>query len=135
MVTDATNSLQLHFTPTKNGLYYTLRGPSSDGQEKWSLVNTISDNKDMYTKREVKAAARSRRFQNIIMFPRINGHLGSTAVGPYCSSILRSARYRTIPSEHAHTLFVEADKLTQLRLIRLSVPPRGRFAFSRINIR
>jgi len=69
MVTDATNSLQLHFTPTKNGLYYTLRGPSSDGQEKWSLVNTISDNKDMYTKREVKAAARARRFQNIIMFP------------------------------------------------------------------
>jgi hypothetical protein len=48
-----------------------------------------------------------------------------TAVGPYCSSILR-ARHRTIPSEHAHTLFVEADKLTQLRLIRLSAPPRGR---------
>jgi hypothetical protein len=51
--------------------------------------------------------------------------IGVSAVGPYCSSILR-ARYRTIPSEHAHTLFVEADKLTQLRLIRLSAPPRGR---------
>jgi hypothetical protein len=30
------------------------------------------------------------------------------AVGPYCSSILW-ARYHTIPSEHAHMLFVEAD--------------------------
>ena len=56
VVTDATNSLELHFKPTKNGLY-TLRGPSSDGQEKWSFVNTISDNKDIYTKREVKATA------------------------------------------------------------------------------
>ena len=50
-VTDATNSLRLHFKPTKNGLY-ALRGPSSDGQEKWSFINsTVSDNKDMYTKR------------------------------------------------------------------------------------
>ena len=57
VVTDATNSLKLHFKPTKNGLY-ALRGLSSDGQEKWSsFVNTVSDNKDMYTKREVKAAA------------------------------------------------------------------------------
>jgi hypothetical protein len=48
---------------------YALRGPSSDGQEKWSFVNTVSNNKDMYTKLEVKDAARARRFQNIIMFP------------------------------------------------------------------
>jgi hypothetical protein len=67
VVTDAINSFTLHFKPTKNGLY-ALRGPSSDGQEKWSFVNTISDNKDMYTKREVKAATHMQRFQNIIMF-------------------------------------------------------------------
>jgi hypothetical protein len=68
VVTDATNSLKLHFKPTKNGLY-ALRGPSTDWQEKWSLVNTVSDNKNMYTKRELKAVARARQFQNIIMFP------------------------------------------------------------------
>jgi hypothetical protein len=69
MVTDATNSLQLHFKPIKNGLY-ALRGPSFNGQEKyWSFVNTISKNKDMYTKRELQAAARARKVQNIIMFP------------------------------------------------------------------
>jgi hypothetical protein len=68
VVTDATNSFTLHFKPTKNSLY-ALRGPSTDGQEKLSFVNTVSDNKDMYTKLEVKAAARARHFQNIIMFP------------------------------------------------------------------
>jgi Holliday junction resolvase len=59
VVTDATNTFKLHFKLTKNGLY-ALRGPSSDGQEKWLFVNTISDNKDMYIKREVKAAARAQ---------------------------------------------------------------------------
>ena len=34
VVTDATNSLKLHFKPTKNSLY-ALRGLSSDGPEKW----------------------------------------------------------------------------------------------------
>jgi hypothetical protein len=68
VVTDATNSFDLRFKPTKNGLY-ALRGPSSDGQEKWPFVNTVSDNKDMFTKREVKDAAIAPRFQNIIMFP------------------------------------------------------------------
>jgi hypothetical protein len=53
-------------------------------------------------------------------------NLRHRAVGPYCSSILWARYYRTIPSEHAHTLFVEADKLIQLRLIRLSAPSRGR---------
>jgi hypothetical protein len=54
--------------PTKNGLY-ALRGPSSDGQEKWSfsipsrIIRTY-----IYTKREVKGVARPQRFQNIIMF-------------------------------------------------------------------
>ena len=32
-------------------------------------MNTVSDNKNMYTKRELKAVARARQFQNIIMFP------------------------------------------------------------------
>ena len=66
VVTD-TNSLKLHFKPsTKIGLY-ALQG-SSDRQEKWSFVNTVSNNKDMYTKRKVKAAAHAQRIQNIIMF-------------------------------------------------------------------
>ena len=68
IVTDTSNSLELHFKPTKNGLY-ALRGPSSDGEEKWSFVNTVADNKDMYTKREIRAATRARQVQNIMMFP------------------------------------------------------------------
>jgi hypothetical protein len=71
VVTD-NHGLKLHFQPTKNGLY-ALRGPSSNGKKvkkfRWSFVTTVSDKKDLYTKRELQAAARARRVQNIIMFP------------------------------------------------------------------
>jgi hypothetical protein len=58
---------KLHFTPTKKGLY-TLRGPSN-GEQQWSFLNTVSDRKDIYTKREVQAANRARQVQNIMMYP------------------------------------------------------------------
>jgi hypothetical protein len=66
VVTDK-DGLQLHFKPTKNGLY-ALRGPTS-GEQKWSFLNTVSDKKDTYTKRELKSATRAREAQNIMMFP------------------------------------------------------------------
>jgi hypothetical protein len=58
---------KLHFTPTKKGLY-ALRGPSS-GEQQWSFLNTVADQRDIYTKREVKAANRARKVQNIMMYP------------------------------------------------------------------
>jgi hypothetical protein len=81
IVTDD-QGLKLHFTPTKNGLYAlrghgqdwsfvntvsakAMRGPSS----RVSFLNTVSENKDVYTKRELKAASRARTVQNIMMFP------------------------------------------------------------------
>jgi hypothetical protein len=61
VVTD-NHGLKLHFQPTKNGLY-ALQGPSSNGKQKekkvrWSFVNTVSDKKDLYTKRELQAECR-----------------------------------------------------------------------------
>jgi hypothetical protein len=61
------NGLELHLKPTTNGLY-ALQGPASGGRQ-WSFLNTVSDNKDKYTKREVKAASRARTVQNILMYP------------------------------------------------------------------
>jgi hypothetical protein len=74
-VVTGNHGLKLHFQPTKNGLY-ALRGPSSNGKKgkkqkkvRWSFVTTVSDKKDLFTKRELQAAARARKVQNIIMFP------------------------------------------------------------------
>jgi hypothetical protein len=66
IVTDGTGR-ELHFKPTKKGLY-ALRGPSY-GTGHWSFLNTVSGKKDMYTKRELKAAAHACQVQNIMMYP------------------------------------------------------------------
>lgn len=66
VVTDH-QGLELRFRPTVRGLY-ALQGPIDSG-ENWAFLNTVSEKKDMYTKREQKAALRARRVQNIMMYP------------------------------------------------------------------
>jgi hypothetical protein len=57
----------MRFTPTKNGLY-SICDPSNK-KTQWLFFNTVTENKQLYSKREQKAAIQARTSQNIMMFP------------------------------------------------------------------
>jgi hypothetical protein len=57
----------MRFTPTKNGLY-SISDPSNK-KTQWLFFNTVTENKQLYSKREQKAAIQARTSQNIMMFP------------------------------------------------------------------
>jgi hypothetical protein len=44
-------------------------------QTQWMFLSTVTNNKQLYTKREQKAALRARKSQNIMMFPGIKQYL------------------------------------------------------------
>ena len=71
------NSLSVHkdngdiyaFTPSDNGLYRHELQSVAEGATMWSLVTTVNDKAQRYTKRDTTAAAQARKMQNIIMHP------------------------------------------------------------------
>jgi hypothetical protein len=63
----------IRFTPTNNGLYAIHY--SDDKQPQWLFLNTVTGNKELYTKREQKAAIRAHNSQNIMMFPSMRQYM------------------------------------------------------------
>jgi hypothetical protein len=58
---------ECRFYPILNGLY--AYKPSPDDADGWAFVTTVSEKKDVYTKRAYLAAVWAPRVQNIIMHP------------------------------------------------------------------
>ena len=57
------------FTPSTNGLYKHALCNNKSINGFWSCIQTVSEHKDHYTQREIKAANQAQRVQNIIMQP------------------------------------------------------------------
>ena len=75
MDTDKQNGIYLHrkdgsnilFSPSEKGLYYYALGEDETFESVWSLINTVSEQAEKYTRRQYQAAQRACKMQNIIM--------------------------------------------------------------------
>ena len=75
MDTSKKNGIYLHrkdgrkilFSPSQKGLYYYALGDDETFESFWSLINTVSEQAEKYTRRQYQAAQRARKMQNIIM--------------------------------------------------------------------
>ena len=67
---EVSSNTTLHFTPTAKGLYaYSeCRGSPSTA---WAFVTTVTDKRDLYTKRAYQDTVTTRQAQNIMMFPGV----------------------------------------------------------------
>ena len=67
---EVSSDTTLHFTPAAKGLYaYSeCRGSRSTA---WAFVTTVTDKRDLYTKRAYQDAVTARQAQNIMMFPGV----------------------------------------------------------------
>lgn len=81
------NALRLHqddgsvidFYPSKTGLYHTAPNTLEEARGMWTLINTVQQQAQQYTRRQVREATMARQMQNIIMHPS-DHHLASTAI-------------------------------------------------------
>ena len=69
-IVEVSSDTTLRFTPTAKGLYAYLgcQGPQSTA---WAFVTTVTDKRDLYTKRAYQDAVAARQAQNIMMFPGV----------------------------------------------------------------
>ena len=64
---EVSSDTTLHFTPTAKGLY-AYSGCQGRQSTAWSFVTTVTDKRDLYTKRAYRDAVTARQAQNIMMF-------------------------------------------------------------------
>ena len=67
---EVSSDTTLRFTPTAKGLYAYL-GCQGRQSTAWAFVTTVTDKRDLYTKRAYRDAVAARQAQNIMMFPGI----------------------------------------------------------------
>ena len=67
---EVSSDTTLHFTPTAKGLY-AYSGCRGSPSTAWAFVTTVTDKRDLYTKRAYQDAVTARQAQNIMMFPGV----------------------------------------------------------------
>ena len=67
---EVSSGTTLHFTPTAKGLY-AYSGCQGSPSTAWAFVTTVTDKRDLYTKRAYQDAVTARQAQNIMMFPGV----------------------------------------------------------------
>ena len=67
---EVSSDTTLHFTPTAKGLY-AYSGCRGSPSTAWAFVTTVTDKRDLYTKRAYQDTVTARQAQNIMMFPGV----------------------------------------------------------------